>query len=257
MKALLQFFKKKNKLEVDKEADIRQCVLSSDSKFPVVEAYKSARTNLMYALAGEEGSKKIVFTSSMPADGKTTTCVNTAITFAQTGERVALIDADLRKPKVHKLLDLPNKHGLANYLGGLAKMEDIIVHDDAHKLDVICAGRIPPNPSELLSSPKMAAFLEEIAKSYDYVFIDMPPVNVVTDALSVAKYVTGVVIVVRERYTNHDALKKSVESLQFTNAKILGFILNAVEERGVYYSKSGKFGRGSKYGYYYSEAKPK
>lgn len=230
--------------------DYTKVILNDNTDFSIVEAYKSTRTNLEYALAAEEGCKKIIFTSAMPSEGKTTSCINTAITFALAGAKIVLIDADLRKPKVHMCLELENATGFSNYLAGFAELDDVIQHCK-NGLDVITSGQIPPNPSELLVSPRMEKALLKLSEKYDYVIIDAPPVNIVSDAVSMSKFVTGVAVVVKEDFTTHDALKKALSSLEFANAKILGFILNDVMASRGYYSKYYKYRYRYKYNYRY------
>lgn len=230
--------------------DYTKVILNDNTDFSIVEAYKSTRTNLEYALAAEEGCKKIIFTSAMPSEGKTTSCINTAITFALAGAKIVLIDADLRKPKVHMCLELENATGFSNYLAGFAELDDVIQHCK-NGLDVITSGQIPPNPSELLVSPRMEKALLKLAEKYDYVIIDAPPVNIVSDAVSMSKFVTGVAVVVKEDFTTHDALKKALSNLEFANAKILGFILNDVMASRGYYSKYYKYRYRYKYNYRY------
>lgn len=231
--------------------DYTKVILNDNTDFSIVEAYKSTRTNLEYALAAEEGCKKIIFTSAMPSEGKTTSCINTAITFALAGAKIVLIDADLRKPKVHMCLELENATGFSNYLAGFAELDDVIQHCK-NGLDVITSGQIPPNPSELLVSPRMEKALLKLSEKYDYVIIDAPPVNIVSDAVSMSKFVTGVAVVVKEDFTTHDALKKALSSLEFANAKILGFILNDVMASRGYYSKYYKYRYKYNYHYKYS-----
>lgn len=230
--------------------DYTKVILNDNTDFSIVEAYKSTRTNLEYALAAEEGCKKIIFTSAMPSEGKTTSCINTAITFALAGAKIVLIDADLRKPKVHMCLELENAAGFSNYLAGFSELDDVIQHCK-NGLDVITSGQIPPNPSELLVSPRMEKALLKLSEKYDYIIIDAPPVNIVSDAVSMSKFVTGVAVVVKEDFTTHDALKKALSSLEFANAKILGFILNDVMATRGYYSKYYKYRYRYKYNYRY------
>lgn len=235
--------------------DYTKVILKDDSDFSIVEAYKSMRTNLEYALAANEGCKKIIFTSAMPSEGKTTSCINTAITFALADAKIIMIDADLRKPKVHMCLELENSVGFSNYLAGFSELGEVIQHCK-NGLDVITSGQIPPNPSELLGSPRMEKALCELSEHYDYVIIDAPPVNIVSDAVSMSKFATGVVVVVKEDFTTHDALKKAISSLEFANAKILGFMLNDVITAKGYYSKYYKYRYHYRYGYrykYYSD----
>lgn len=230
-----------------KELDAaRKNLLNKDTDFRVVEAYKTARTNLMFTLAGEEGCKKVLVTSSIAQEGKSTSSVNLAITFAQTNARVLLIEADLRHPRLHAYLDLPNKKGMAEYLGGFVENpKELIQHVPQYKFDCITSGHIPPNPTELLISPAMEHLLTALSAEYDYIFVDSPPVNVVTDSVAIAKLMTGVVVVVRQNYTRKEIVEQAVSALEFSQTKILGYVLNRSEQ-----SNQKKYGR-YKYEYRY------
>lgn len=241
----------------------RLAILNDKTNFSVKEAYKAARTNFMFALSNiPDKCKKIVFTSQGPGEGKTTTSINIAIAFAQTGAKVIIIDADLRRPHVHKYLELDNEIGLTSVLGGFNTLEEAI---KKHELGVDCisCGHIPPNPSELLSSDKMVNLVESLTDKYDYIILDTPPINVVSDAIAMAtKMDAGVALVVRQKYTTHDAIKKSKATLEFANAKLIGFVLNDVtNESFTYRSRYGRYRSyrnykkyvkyDSKYGYKY------
>ncbi len=255
--------KKKKKTKIDfaaiKEAEkkemderIERTILSDSTPFIVSEAYKTARTNIMFAMK-EKNSKAIIITSANPGEGKSTNCLNVAISFAQTGSKVVIIDADMRKPRIHKYLKMKNGQGTSNILGGFAKLEDCICHSEERNLDVITAGHIPPNPAELLASAEMDEMLKKLNEVYDYIFIDTPPLNVVTDAAVVGKKVAGVILIARHNTTGKDMLEKSINSLKFAEIKILGFILAAVERgqyaKGHYYSSRRKYGYKRRYGY--------
>lgn len=189
------------------------------------EAFKAARINLMYTLSDlEEKGKAFLVTSAFSAEGKTTTCINLAVTLAQTEAKVLLVDADLRKPRIHTYLGIKNKEGLANHLGGFATIESIINRMPEHNFDYITAGDIPPNPAELLSSTKFAKFTEEVKNHYDYVIFDTPPINAVADALSVVASVKNVVLLCRCGVSITSEVKKAVSAMEFAQAKILGFI---------------------------------
>jgi len=252
-------------------------VLNEKTPFSIREAYKTARTNIIFALAGKPGSKKIIFTSSEPSEGKSTTSLNIAITFAQTGAKVLIIDCDLRKPRLHRYMGVSRKDGLSDLLVGLADVETAIHHHDEYNLDFIPAGQIPPNPVELLSSNAMDGLLKYLGDRYDYIFIDTPPVTTVADAASMAKMVDGYVVVVRHNYSIYELLEKNLESLKFAEAKILGFMMNDIKPMmgigygkygyGSYsshyrynykykygYSKSGAYGYGYSYGNEYKDA---
>lgn len=233
-------------------------------KFRIEEAYKSIRTNIAFSVM-KEGCKTIVVTSSMAGEGKTTTTIHLAISFAQAGQRVLLIDGDLRKPKIHQYFSLPNSPGLTNYLGAsVQRGEHVNVNSVTHKtqysnLYVICSGSIPPNPSEILGSDPMSRFIDEVEMMYDYVIIDTPPINLVSDALPVIKKSDGVILVVRQNLSTHPEVERALSALQFIDAKVLGFIVNFADSG----SRSSRYGRkayrysysgyGYGYGYGYSD----
>ncbi len=206
--------------------------------FAVVEAYKAIRTNLLYTTS-QSDRKSLLISSSNQGEGKSTSAVNIAITFSQLGEKVLLIDADLRLPTVHKKMRLSNASGLSSVLVGLSSFEDS-VHSVGNDLDVLPAGPIPPNPSELLSSPKMQEFLDGVEKLYDRVIIDTPPIGVVSDAIALAPKTAGVVLVVRGGRTTHDQVDKSVSAIKFANANLLGVIINGGYQKhsSTYYKNS-------------------
>ena len=210
----------------------------------------------------KKGCKTIIVSSSNPNEGKTTTTVNIAISIAQADHRVLLIDADLRKPKIHHYFSVANSPGLTNYLGdsiSLKKKADLfsVIHPTEYEnLSILCSGSIPPNPAELLGSELMSDFLNEISTKYDYIIIDTPPINVVSDALPLIREADGVVLVVRQNQTTHPDLQKALSSLEFIDAKLLGFVVNFVESKaGRKYSYKGygysnySYGYGYGYGY--------
>ncbi|WP_416200546.1 MAG: non-specific protein-tyrosine kinase [Thermocaproicibacter melissae] len=210
--------------------------MDPDMKFKVSEAYKMARTNLAFSLV-KKGCKKIAFTSPFVGEGKSMTSVNIAITLAQqVNTKVLLIDCDLRKPKVNRFFHLQTSPGLTSYLGGMKDMESIIRHTDDPNLDLITSGVIVPNPSELLAGNEMKKLIEEMESKYDYIIFDTPPVNVVVDALSLAGFADGYVIVVKEGSTLKPELRHAVITLEHAKVKILGIILNGsrLEEKEEY-----------------------
>lgn len=239
--------KKKNKKENAAASRflLKNAIMDPGLKFRVEEAYKSIRTNIMLSVM-KKGCKIIVVSSSMANEGKTTTTTNLAISISQADQRVLLIDGDLRKPKVHHYFSIPNAPGLTNYLGAsvnsrAAQKVDLfsIIHPTEYKnLCVITSGSIPPNPGEMLGSEPMADFLKEVSEHFDYIIIDTPPINVVSDALPVIRESDGVVIVVRANASTHPELQKALDALKFIDAKILGFVVNYESEKR------------SKYGYY-------
>lgn len=202
----------------------RKFIISKDTQFVITEAYKTARTNLIFSLAPCD-SKITVVTSCLPTEGKSTNCMNLAITMAEMGASVLLIDADMRKPVAHSLLRLDNKVGLSSILGGIiADVSQAIEPDVRTNLDVLTAGPIPPNPAELLSSSRMEQLLDIVGKHYDYVFIDTPPVTVVSDAFLMNELTAGIVFVIKEGHTTHGAIAEALERVKMTNGKVLGFM---------------------------------
>ncbi len=224
-------------------------ILSDKSNFNISEVYKTIRTNVMFSSPKTQKGKVITVTSPAPAEGKTTTATNIAITFAQTKAKVLLVDCDLRKAKVHRYLQIEKGVGLTNVLCGYATLEEAIKRDVRENLDVISAGNTPPNPAELLDSVQFEEIIEELKGRYDYIFIDTPPVTLVTDATVVMPKTHGVVLVVREGQTTLDLVDEAIESIERTEAKILGVVVSDSTEKGSKYGYKYK----SNYGYGYGE----
>lgn len=227
--------KSKAKDELLKREFVKDKVLSNKTSFQVREAYKALRTNIIFSLP-QTGCKKISVTSSIAAEGKSTNCLNLAITFAETGARVLVVDCDLRRPNISRLLEKQSSPGLSNALVGLNSLDEVINKTDFTNLDVIFSGNIPPNPAELLGSDKMGNLIAELEKKYDYIFFDTAPVNIVTDSTILAKWMTGVVMVVLYNSTDKDTIEEALKQLEFAEAKVLGFILN-----GVVYGSNGAY----------------
>jgi len=221
-------------------------ILSEKSSFFVREAYKTLRTNLIFSLT-EAGGKVIVVTSSDASEGKTTNCLNTAITFAELGAKVCVIDCDLRKPNVARMLQEKGTPGVSNVLVNLNSLSEVIHTSNFKNLDIVYSGDIPPNPAELLVSDKMDEILRTLAETYDYVFVDTPPVNVATDASLLAVKANGVLLIVRQGKTNKDELAEAVQQLQFVKARILGILFNDADFSS---GKKSKWFRRKYYGYY-------
>ncbi len=234
---------------IQKQSENR-IITSEKISFRVIEAYKIARTNIMFTLAGVEGCKKIVFTSALAGEGKTTSCINLAATFAQTSAKVLVIDADLRRPKIHQYIGEKCEDGLADLLAGFVDINDVVRYSETMHFDYISAGHIPPNPAELLATPKISTIFEKLSQVYDYIFIDSPPVNVVTDASVLAKHTSGMIFVIKQKETPHDALKRAMANLKFADVKLLGFLMNEAETK--YYTYRNKYGYRRKYSYDYA-----
>lgn len=218
--------------------------------FRVAEAYKMIRTNLLFTLANAK-SKVVIFSSAEPSAGKSTLCSNLAIVMAQTGAKVLLIDADMRKPVQHRNFRISKSLGLSKILGNLNTFEECVKKDVVPGLDLLPSGSIPPNPSELLGSEKMKKLLDQLAEQYDYIFMDTPPLAVVADALVLAPQSAGVVLVARQKQTTYDDLEECIESIQRIDANMLGVVVTDVHMNSTGYMRYDKkyYYRSSSYEY--------
>ena len=213
---------------VNSLATQRRFILGEKSNFHVREAYKSLRTNMRFFL-NEEGCKKICITSGAMSEGKSITILNLAISIAEDDKRVLLIDADMRRPTLARLLNAPASPGLSNVLAGLASEKDAVHRSAYSNLDVMFAGDIPPNPSELLGNRRMRELLDNLSEKYDYILVDTPPVNVVTDTCVVAGMLHGVLYLVRKDKADRASVIKGVNQLELTGARLLGFVMNGAD----------------------------
>ena len=233
-----------------KQSKTPQITGSGDDAVLVVEAYKKLRANLLFSLASSK-KKIILFSSPEPDTGKSTTCGNLAVMMAQTGHRVLLIDADLRRPTLHRIFRVNKAEGLTRYLINVATWEECVKKDVSPNVDLITSGPIPPNPSELLGSARMQQLLDEAAEQYDYVFVDTPPVNVVTDGLVLAARAAGVVLLSRYNTTTYDELQEAVDSVKNVQGNLLGVIINDYKyttdnKQRRYYTRRYGYGYGKK-----------
>lgn len=212
--------------------------------FAASEAYKLLRTKLQFSFTDQSGCRVIGISSTIAGEGKSVTAVNLAYTLSQFGARVLLIDSDMRCPTVFKKLPVKKAPGLSDFLSGQAPANQIIqpcgLTSDVNAFHVIAAGRIPPNPMELLSSGKMEETLDALRKKYDYIILDLPPVGEVGDALTVANQTDGILMLVRQHMCTRPALAKAVRQFEFINARILGIVFNGVPEESNKYYKYRK-----------------
>jgi capsular exopolysaccharide synthesis family protein len=219
-------------------------VSAMDPWAPFAEAYNRLETNVAFATAGK-GTKLIVVTSPLPGDGKTTSAVNFAITLAQRGQRVLLMDADLRRGTVHAVFQQPRAPGLVEVLQGTVLLRDAIRSipvGDAMALEVVTAGALPGSPAQLLRSKRMDALLEHLRGVYDVVILDAPPLNLVTDAALLGAASDGVIVVARSGVTTSEALGFTMEQLRNVNATVLGAVLNDIDfERDRAYDESYRY----------------
>ena len=225
-------------------------ILCQNSPFAVKEAYNAIRTNLLFTQQGEK-CPIFVVTSPTANNGKTINSINLAVSFAQMGKRTLLIDADMRNPTIHRMFSISVKNGLSEILAGLT--DNISVSKtDVENLSVLTAGKIPPNPAELLSSARMDKLLEFVKEHYDCEFIDTPPINLVTDSTIFAQKVTGYIVIVKTDTTNTHDVKTTVTNIEQIDGNILGFILNDVNsEKKKYYSYYRKYNYNYSYNYNY------
>lgn len=205
-------------------------LLTTASPFAYEEAYKTLRTNLSFASIRKQ-YKKIIITSAIPNEGKSTVAVNLAMTLAESGARVLLIDCDLRNPTMRRLLRVRSdlKAGLTSLLTGEAPAKECIIRHSKMKCDLLLAGAIPPNPVELLSSPQMDILLTQLSKIYDYIICDTPPVSVVTDAAALSRFCDGVILVVRQKLSTRDQVHTAKRNLDTVQANIIGTILSCYD----------------------------
>jgi exopolysaccharide transport family protein len=207
------------------------------------EAYRNLRTKIIFSSAGGAPTT-ILCTSSMPSEGKTITVANLAVTMAQAGSRVIIVDCDMRRPRLHRIMGVKRDRGLSNILVGDSTLAETIHKSHIPNLHIITAGRVPPNPSELLGSDNMAALLKILSEKYDRVLIDSPPVTAVTDAVLLSRMVDSVLLVIRANKTPKKIVKHAIDLIYGVNGHLIGALLNGLEiEKNTYY-----------YQYYYKSA---
>ena len=237
--------------------NVNMAPLCSKMHFDAKEAYKLLRTNIMFTLPDNSGCRVVGVTSAIRGEGKSTCAINLAYTFSQTGAKTLLIDMDMRLPSVAKKLNVAPSygHGLSDCLVGSTTKDKIIFKiENSKNWDVIFSGSIPPTPAELIGSDNMKKLIDNLRKDYDFIVVDLPPVNVVSDALVAKDIVDGFILVVREGYSEKKSLSECVRQMEFIEANVLGFVM--ADSSGVVGSYGRKYGRYSryyrkrKYGYY-------
>lgn len=232
-------------ISFDSDATKKPLLTQVAQQSPRAESFRQIRTNLQFAHVSHE-AKAILVTSSLPGEGKSTTAINMAIALAQAGQRVALVDADLRRPMVGEYLGLERNAGLTTVLVGGGDLIDLMQPWGRDELDVLTSGQIPPNPSELLGSEAMTKLIARLERDYDAVVIDAPPLLPVTDAAVLAQRVGGVVLVVGAQQVKTADLRKSLSALEMVDADLLGVVMNKLPSKGpdayayTYYSYDSK-----------------
>lgn len=216
--------------DAEDEAPLSPLLVASDPRSSLAEAYRHLRTSILLSTAGR-APRTLLITSSLPSEGKTTTATNTAISLAQTGGRVLIIDADLRRPRLHSIFNVGNGEGLSTLLSSEltdADIDDAIKQDEKSKLYLMTSGPIPPNPAELLGSEQMSTLLRMLMSKFTHVVLDSPPIASFTDGVLIASIVDGVILVVHSGRSSRQVVKRSSQMLQEIGAKIFGVVLNNV-----------------------------
>ncbi|NLK40350.1 MAG: CpsD/CapB family tyrosine-protein kinase [Clostridiales bacterium] len=214
--------------------------LSKQRAFQISEAYKTIRANLLFAISPFQ-NKAMLVASAEPNAGKSITSANIAITIAQTGAKVLLIDADMRNPSQHKIFRVNNNNGLSKIISGLSSFDsDSYYEEVSPSLDLITSGPTPPNPSELLVSANMQALIDHVSSIYDYIIIDTPPISVVADALVLLSKIPPTLIIARQRQTNYDDLNQTIHAIKRLNGHLLGIVITDMQDipkrKNVHYS---------------------
>ncbi len=208
----------------------RSLIINESTSFLIKEEYKTLRTNILFSFPST-GCKVIGISSSQPGVGKSINCLNLAITFAQMKARVLLIDCDLRLPSQARLLDLDAIPGMSNVLVGMNTAAEVIKNTKYSNVDVLLSGDIPPNPAELIGSDNMCKLIKELSQHYDYIFVDLPPINVVADTAIMSKHLSGLILVVRSSVSKRENVIKAISKLELADANIIGVILSDVKDK--------------------------
>lgn len=228
---MLKLFSKKNKKKQKESYSMNYGVslLAHDDPTNVIsEQFNTIRTNIQFSSVDTK-LHSILFTSAAPSEGKSTVSANLAVSWAKQDEKVILIDADLRKPTIHKTFNQSNQSGLSNYLLGSANLDEIVKETKVPNLYVITSGPIPPNPSEILASKRIGNLMEELQNRFDLLMFDAPPVNSVTDAQVLATKIDGTILVTPQGVAEKHAVAHAKKLLDTVHANILGAIVNQAE----------------------------
>lgn len=205
-------------------------------KDPISEAFRNMRTNITFADIDEE-LRVLTITSTGKGEGKSTIIANYAVALAQSKKKVLLVDCDLRRPRIHRLFEQPNKRGLTNILLRECEPMEAIQSTDVENLFIISSGPIPPNPSEILASKRLVDLMEQFKQAFDYILIDAPPVGVVTDAAVLSHVTDGYIVVAAVNVTNKEGVRLAMETLKNVNANVVGIVANnaPMSKRSGYY----------------------
>lgn len=242
----MNLFRKKSNKKVS--AKTNPNTLCGGLKFTALEQYKILRSNLMFTLPDDVECPIIGITSAMAGECKSTTAINIAYVLAEDKKRVLLIDGDLRLSSIAKKMNISNKCGFTDYLTSKNTIAQTFKSDKGvmENFHIMPNGKIPPNPSELLSSTRTQRFFESVKDSYDYIIVDLPPVNIVSDALAVSKYLTGMIIVAREGYTEKKEFERMARQIKQSNVNVLGCVITDGKAEQGYYNYKKYYGSANK-----------
>lgn len=220
-------------------------VAFKEPKSPIAEAYRTIRTNIQFSKIDKD-IKTILVTSSKQNEGKSTVSTNLAVSFAALEDKkVLIIDGDLRNPSVHKYFNISNAHGLTDVITGQKTLQQVVQMTGIDNLQILTTGKMPPNPAEMLESKKMKEFVERLKEYYDYIFIDSPPIGIITDAGVIANYADATILVVGSKDVEVEVAKISKERLEKVKANVIGVVLNK------YIGEGSSYGH---YNYYYEQS---
>jgi succinoglycan biosynthesis transport protein ExoP len=234
----------------NKDGTPQDLIVHSQSKSAIAECLRAIRTNLLF-MSPEKPLRTILVTSSGPQEGKTTTATSLAVTMTSSGNRVLLVDADMRRPRIHRIFGVPNEAGLSSLILGEGNLADLVRPTDIPNLFVLPCGPVPPNPAELLHTASFRRLLADMSKEYDRVILDSPPVGVVADAVVLATQVDGCLMVLKAGRTSRDVGRQAVKQLRDVNAPLFGAVLNDLDLENQRY---GQYSYYYRYGYYYGDS---
>jgi len=203
-------------------------VTLSAPKSTASESYRGIRTSILFS-AADAAPRVVLVASAAPSEGKTVTASNLAVTMAQAGNRVLIVDCDMRRPRLHRVFNVPRDRGISNILVGNCTIDEAVIHSAIPGIDIIPSGPVSPNPSEMLGSQNMTRFIQSVRDSYELVILDSPPITAVTDTVILSRFADGVLIVIRAGETHREIIKNGIGLLKAANARILGAVLNGVE----------------------------
>lgn len=241
---------KKNKANRTLRPEEEKKTFGAGLNFASAEAFRLLRTNLLFALPFSsltkgETCRKVGVTSSLSGEGKSTTSLNLGYVLAESGKRVLVVEGDMRLPTISKRLGLEQKAGLSDLLAGMCTQVQEIIQPSGiqERLWIMNAGSVPPNPTELLGSEGMKTVLKEAAKDFDFIVLDLPPVNEVSDALVASRLTHGIIMVVRKGYATRSSVAEAMRQLSYVDAKVLGFVMTHTDGQGGKYKSyyNGKY----------------